>query len=153
MTRKEPRPLKQGDVVRVYDGHIVAKGVVAEMGEGPSFPGAVRVVVQCGHQFTKGLYHEKQVRRLKPRKKPEPQEERVERWMMRSKLAAAFFTAPQPPKDGFEMIHLIELKSGEIPLSRDALERVWNEQAPIVPASENMMFKGICKALGFGGDE
>ncbi len=121
MTRKEPRPLeplKVGDNVSYY---FVDSTNNLAYGSGP-----IRRIEEGVLNVNGRMLHPKQVRRLKPRKKPEPQEERerVVRYFFPSDHGyQKAWSFKGPSDEGVNQLKLVELREGEIPLSREALEK------------------------------
>lgn len=63
------KPFEKGERVAVYDGPNRFTGEVAET-TGPGFPGSVCVLFRVRNWHGKHLFHENQLRRLKPKRKP-----------------------------------------------------------------------------------
>lgn len=145
---KEVRPLQVGERVRVYDTYV-------QVGEIDAINTSGNIRIKSGSAW----YHPKQCRRLikKPRPKPQERTEATvivcgEEFQMisltvgcRAIRESVTFDARHPAN----RFRLIELRPGEIPVSRDDLAKAWdNEVFPELLNSENSWtFPAFCAAL------
>lgn len=166
-------PLKVGDRVRVYamaPGTLQGTSSIVDAGTITGLAPGGGVLIQF--KRTKQWWHEKQCRRLIPRKRAAPsvKGERMQRWADRAGVMQDFARLWTSEKDAItaglqygrkvELVHLLEIRPGEVLLDRERLAAAWSaclghaqerdeKLAMIISSHRSRVELGdLCKALG-----